>query len=457
MARFLCKCSICSKKIGPQWVAIRTLRRHAHADLHRLLRAHDREDEGPRSDPGPVHGQPAHADDCSAMDDDVPDIAPACHDDTGSESEDADMDDVCSAADIFSLPKFEKWGEELDVDPAEGPKILIGELLLIFFEWMCVHKPSNECARAVHTMISLLAPPGASNMPGWAEVHSMLDIVYNNVVVEVDICPNDCIAFVDAKHPKLQEAGYMHAHRSSCPRCGAARYKREDEPGHKVPVKKGYYFPIDTFVSTIFRDEKTYENRQHTTGQFPPGNVRHSRGFYEKVTSNSHMNKESRNQAFIGMADGIPLFRSRTTSLGVVVGALRQANQPDHISKMFSKVHLSFLYPCEYWVEDKDTKEPILQKSKPSNLSPLIMMLVDDLLHWYDGKLVTDYSMSPDDPAREALIRCILLFWCGDYPGLGEASNFSHSAMSSHACHWCNVKSDYSMSMRRQVYGGYRR
>ena len=85
------------------------------------------------------------------------------------------------------------------------------------------------------------------------------------------------------------------------------------------------------------------------------------------------------------------------------------------------------------------------------------MMLVDDLLHWYDGKYITDFSMDIGDPARDAFIRCILLFWCGDYPGLGEATNFSHAAMGFYACHWCKDKGDYSMGLSRMVYASYRR
>jgi hypothetical protein len=94
------------------------------------------------------------------------------------------------------------------------------------------------------------------------------------------------------------------------------------------------------------------------------------------------------------MADGIPLFRSTTTSLSVTVGALRQANQPDYISKLFGKIHLSFLYPGEYWIVDESTKKQILHKAKPANLGPLIMCLVD-LLHWYDGKEVQRSACVP--------------------------------------------------------------
>ena len=463
MATLRCYCSQCKKKRSPQWVGKSTIYRHARRDFNALLEAHADAAEDVAPEP--------HAPEEAAIDNeregdleddpDMPDLVPPGSDtEEMGDSEDEDMEDTETpiAPDFFSLPQFDRWGDDLS---SEDRKVLVGELLLTFFEWMCVHKPTNECSRAVHAMLSLLVPPTATNMPEWSDVLSLLDLVYKNVVLEVHLCPNDHIAFVDATHPKLIEAGYMHAHRTFCPYpgCGAARYKPADDSGRKVPVKKGYYFPIDQWVCSIFRDGHTKAHRQHTVGEFPPGHVRRSRGFYEKVTANSHMNKEPRNQAFIGMADGIPLFRSRRTSgsLGVVVGALRQANQPDHISKMFGKVHLSFLYPCEYWVEDNKTKAQKLKKAKPGNLSPLILMLVDDLLHWYDGKIVTDFGMEIGDPARDAFIRCILLFWCGDYPGLGESTNFSHSAMSAHACHWCNVLGDHSVGLSRQVYAGYRR
>lgn len=273
-----------------------------------------------------------------------------CSSSTNDDAENSSIDDAPDAPavdDLFTNSAFDGWKDKVQPDldePERSPEtLLVGELLLTYFEWMCVHKVTNECARSVHTMISLLVPPDSSNLPEWIEIHSMLDVVYKHVVVEVDLCPNDCIAFVDATHPVLVEAGYMHSHRTSCHMCGAARYKRELEDGDekKVPVKRGYYFPIDQYVANIFRDSQSVQHRHHNTGTFPPGHVRRSKGFYEKVTANDHMNKEPRNQTFIGMADGIPLFRSIKTSLGVVVGALRQANQPDYISKLFKKIHLS--------------------------------------------------------------------------------------------------------------------
>lgn len=451
-----CKCKKCLKKnsVKGTWTSISTARRHHLADLRVLLAQYEAPDDVVDEERDGHFGVDLTLD----VDDEPVESSEDEVDDSDDEDDEADryQDDAPNANDFFQRAPFTDWEEELAPE-AGGVEMLVGEMLLTYFEWMCVHKPTNECARAVHAMISMVAPPGSTNMPAWSDITGMLDIVYKNAVIEVDICPNDCIAFVDSKHPTLVAAGYEHAHRTSCPKCGAARYKPETASGHQVPVKRGFYFPIDTFITNIFRDEQTQGCRRHDMGEFPPGHVRRSQGFWEKVSHNPRMNKEPRNQAFIGMADGIPLFRSLKTSLGVNVGAIRQANQPDHLSKMFGKIHLSFLYPGEYWAENDVTKEQYLQKAKPNNLSPLILMLVDDLLQWYDGKYVTDYSMAEDDPERRAFIRCVLLFWCGDYPGLGEATNFSHAARGAHACHWCNVEGENSNALNRMIFGKYRR
>ena len=150
------------------------------------------------------------------------------------------------------------------------------------------------------------------------------------------------------------------------------------------------------------------------------------------------------------------MFKSGTGhNRSVIPIALRQGNQPDHISKKFNKIHLTGVYPCDYWTTAKSTGLPIRQAQKPSSVLPLMVVLVDDLLHWYDGKMVEDHTRSPDDPDRNFLLRVVLLFWCGDYPGLGEVTNFSHAGYNQ--CHWCTDRGCHSKGLSRMVYGGYRR
>ena len=121
-------------------------------------------------------------------------------------------------------------------------------------------------------------------------------------------------------------------------------------------------------------------------------------GWHEKMTGNPHMNTESRNQALVGMADGMPLFRDKH-SRSVLPVALRLAGQPDSVSKKFNNIHLAALFPCDYWVVDKDTGLLKRERHKPSNVGALLVLLVQDLLYWYAGKTVVDYNLEESDPA----------------------------------------------------------
>jgi hypothetical protein len=471
---FQCRCNASScggSAEGFNWVPKSTFYRHAKTQLNNTLRpaANSLGAYVERDGPSERLVDDQRQQQLASPDDDVSvQAAPNRDRNEGRQDHEAP---VPRGTDIFLWDIFRSWEEPLIADEMNPPdpvglsvdhetrRVLLGELLLTYFEWMCVHKPTDESAKAVHGMLSLIIPPNTSNLPEWAELHYLLKVVYEQVAVEVDLCPNDHIAFVDATHPKMLAAGYRHAHRQFCPHpgCGAARYITVD--GVKRAAKRGYYYPLDSYLTNLFRDTDTVKFREHScpldVQAFPPGHVRHSKGFHDKVIKNPHLQDEGRNQGLIAMADGIPLFRSIKVSKGVNVGAIRQANQPDYISKMFGKIHLSFLYPGEFWVYDDTTKKPKRIKAKPKNLGPMQQLLVDDLLHWYDGKMVTDYSKPVHDPQHHFCLRAILLYWCGDYPGLGEATNFVHEGYN--ACHWCKIKGNHSAGLSRMVYKDYRR
>jgi hypothetical protein len=241
MARFKCACprKTCGgSQIGYSYVSRSTQFRHAHAQLTQVLAQF----EDDVASPSTVE-QEAESD--MQVDDDAEEGY--CSDDREVSIVSQRVADAVvpgpPALDIFRWDIFRAWetparqAEQSEIEDASP--VLLGELLLTYFEWMCVHKPTNECAKAVHAMLSLLLPPDSSKMPKWNEVHSLLAIVYENVVVEVEMCPNDCVAFVDATHPKMIASGYMYANRTYCPRvgCGAARWI--DIDGKRQAVKKG--------------------------------------------------------------------------------------------------------------------------------------------------------------------------------------------------------------------------
>ena len=93
----------------------------------------------------------------------------------------------------------------------------------------------------------------------------------------------------------------------------------------------------------------------------------------------------------------------------------------------------------------------------PKTLMPLLYALADDLLHWQDGGYIEDISLHREDPNRKFLLRVILLYWCGDYPALGEVSGFKHGTPCHGMCHWCEISAPHSKETNSRHYGGFYR
>ena len=168
------------------------------------------------------------------------------------------------------------------------------------------------------------------------------------------------------------------------------------------------------------------------------------------------MKADSRNQGLVGMADGIPLFRDKHSRSCVPV-MLRTANMGDHLSMKFRDTHLAALVPSYFWIIGETSKQFERVERKTSHLCAVMHAVVDDLLFWEEGQEVEDHSKPAGSSERLFHLRCCLLYWCGDYPGQGEASGFSHAAAGKHACHWCEALGQKCMGIDRMKYGDYYR
>ena len=243
-----------------------------------------------------------------------------------------DIADAPRAWDFFvsQAHLFQNWNIPVrgSPDDPESDCLLLGELLVSFFDWSVKHKPTDASAKSVHGLLSVLLP-NDDKLPGWSKLKALLEQVYNNCVIEVHLCPNDCMSFFDCDHPEL--AHYRHSHRTKCLHCGAGRYV-EDSDGVKKAAKVGYYFPLDTWMVSTFKNPALRPHLEFDVGKHPSGHVSFSKGWYDKVINNPHINAESRNQTVIGMSDGIPLFKDKN-SRSVVPITLRLGNLPDGISK----------------------------------------------------------------------------------------------------------------------------
>jgi len=173
---------------------------------------------------------------------------------------------------------------------------------------------------------------------------------------------------------------------------------------------------------------------------------------YAQVVNNPLMNGDRRNQALVGMSDGIPMFRAKCSRCVVPI-ALRNANLPEHLGIKFRHIHLAALYPGEFWIVQASKWKRV--ERKPKTIIPLLFLLADDLLHWQDGDYVSDSSMDLSNRSSSFLLRVCLLFWCGDYPGLAEMSGFLHGVPTNGMCHWCLIKGKHNRETGSCLYGGY--
>jgi len=235
--------------------------------------------------------------------------------------------------------------QSMDDPNDQLPDILLAELIALYSEWMFAFKVTDACAKAVYVMLNTLLPEDA-NIGSWPQLKRALEQVTTDSVVEIDVCPNDCIAYINCTHPKL--AHYKHAHRTWCPQCGTDRFLIVDRV--QRPAKRAFYFPLRNYLQGLFGSDELAEYLPFDEGERPSGHVKNSWGWHHKVIQNPFMNAEKRNQTLVGMSDGIPMFRSKS-SRGVVTVALRNANLPDELSHKFRHIHLAGLYPCRYVFE----------------------------------------------------------------------------------------------------------
>jgi hypothetical protein len=174
------------------------------------------------------------------------------------------------------------WDDPVFPQDEPPPDIILGELMLMYFEWMGSHKVTDACAKAAYTLLNTLMPKNA-NGGSWAQARTMLQAIYDMSVVAVDICPNDCIAFIDCKHPKMQH--YRHAHRTYCPKCGSDRTVTHKDGTVRV-ARQGYYLPCGTWFRDLYKVAGLGEELcTDTASQRPAGHVSKSRGWHKKVTT----------------------------------------------------------------------------------------------------------------------------------------------------------------------------
>lgn len=215
-----------------------------------------------------------------------------------------------------------------------------------------------------------------------------------------------------------------------------------------------YYFPIATYLQSLFNQATLVPFLHNDSGEFPPGHTRLSRGYRHKVLDNPVINQESRNQSVVGCTDGVPFFDDMVRGGWPII--FKNASLPDALANIMRNCHIVAIQGNEYLSWDEDHKKVRKRVRAPKTLKPIMEIIGRECTNLYhQGTRIIDASEAEDSPYRVFTCRLVLLFWCGDYPGQALVSCFTHKGK--RCCHWCHHKAWYCPAAHRMISDDYRR
>jgi hypothetical protein len=154
------------------------------------------------------------------------------------------------------------------------------------------------------------------------------------------------------------------------------------------------------------------------------------------VTDNPNISADIRHQALVGGCDGIPFHKDKHASSGWPF-VITTENAPIGAYRKNQHQHMFALAPSDEIEYDKNGNTFVFKRD-PKSIQCVLLVLVDELLHGQDtGFNIRDFSRHVDDPEHNFMLKVILLFFMGDYPGQGKVANMKHSGF--RACHWSHV------------------
>jgi hypothetical protein len=158
------------------------------------------------------------------------------------------------------------------------------------------------------------------------------------------------------------------------------------------------------------------------------------------VTDNPNINADCRHQALAAGCDGIPFHKDKNASSGWPF-VITAENCPTCAYRKNQHQHMFALAPSDEIRYDVNG-HTYVHKRDPPNVQCVLMMLVDELLTGQDtGFPMRDFSRPVGDPEHNFLLKVILLFFMGDYPGQSKIANMMHAGV--RACHWCHHDFEY--------------
>lgn len=199
------------------------------------------------------------------------------------------------------------------------------------------------------------------------------------------MCPCDGTVYFDAKHLEIKEDASQE-----CRHCGLSRFLADG----KTPRKILYYNPIEDLLKIVFGDAKSAAevslNREGGEEEKDPTmhDIRDSPYWKELILKDAEFWEDMRNIVLKFSTDGFPL--DKLMRISAWAGASQILNKSPQTR---SKPHNMLLH----WMTTGGRS--------PSNLQPIMAVLVDDLLEgWSNGFPLFDASRQENFTARVKLL-----------------------------------------------------
>lgn len=313
----------------------------------------------------------------------------------------------------------------------------LGEVLIQVFDFVAKHTATISASSDLWDMIRSIIPPN-SNMKTWSTVKSLIETHRMETMRVVPVCVNMCVAFTNAESPELQGDEFQNANATVCPVCKEPKYLADGVSARRV----FYHLPFKFWLQDLYSKPDLVAmlaNDIHPE-HYPKGHVRRSDGYRQKVTDNTKMNRDRRNQALSLSADGMPYFKDMNAMSGWVVSLVNECLAKSNLGHNPAFMHMTALIPNEYLTQEG--KKVVKHTKEPTSLRPAFVFVIDELLQAYiHGIPLVDSSLAQDVERRWFKCHVILLFVIGDYPGIGKISDFKHNGFC--RCHWCEAHFRY--------------
>ena len=251
----------------------------------------------------------------------------------------------------------------------------------------------------------------------------------------IHACKNDCILYRK-----------QYEDMTSCPRCGASRWKIDKHSGETkngIPSKVLRYFPIKERFKRMFRSKRMAKNLQwHLSNASKDGTMRHpvdSRTWAHVNAKWPQFATDPRNLRLGICTDGMNLFAIQNTKYSTWPVFLVNYNMPPTLCMKSENIMVTLLIPGP--------------TAPSNNIDVYLASLIDDLNDlWNEGIQVYD-SLSE----KNFSFRAILLWSISDYPGLGTLAGCK--VKGKQACNVCgkDTPSRWLKFGRKHVYLGNRK